>query len=96
MNLTVDTELLKEFGNTINGYGASYLDQVDSLYQTVNALNESWKGTDSDAYVDKIVGYKTDIENLGKAIEDYGKFLIESANGISELRSQIQTESSKL
>lgn len=96
MNITVDTDLLTEFGKAIDVYGDDYLTKVANIYSTIDNLSNSWTGTDSSAYVEKINGYKTDIENLGKAIKNYGAFLQAAAIDLDEYRQGLTTGSTKL
>ena len=51
--------------------------------------------------VDKIIKlilneYKTDIENLGKVIDRYGLFLVETARNLENIQNEIASQAGKL
>ena len=79
MNIQADTSSLRTLGNQVLENASEYQNEVSKVYESVDNLSASWQGADNQEYVNKVNEYKESIEALGKAIGNYGQFLVDTA-----------------
>lgn len=94
--ITVDLSALSSVGKNVQAKASEYLGEVNKIYQNVENLRNAWKGTDNQAYIDKVLTYKDDIENLGKVVNSYGLFCAETAANLERVQSEIASAAGKL
>lgn len=91
-----DTFQIRTLGNNVNTKADLYAAEVAKIYNNINMLTQAWEGDDNKAYIEKVNSHKTTIENLGKAINDYGNFLISTANSLEGLNDEIANAAKNL
>lgn len=96
MNITADTSALRTLGNQVAENAGEYKNEVTKVYANVDNLSSSWQGVDNQEYVNKVNEYKETIEALGKAVENYGQFLVDTATNIEKVQAEIKDAASKI
>ncbi len=96
MVLKATPEEIRTAGKSLVGNAESYLGSVKSLYETVDNLQEKWKGADNVKFATTVNGYKENIMALGQVIGNYGVFLQETANSLEKLQAEIAQQASNL
>lgn len=96
MVLKASPEEIRTAGKSLVGNTESYLGSVKSLYETVDTLQNNWKGADNVQFANTVNGYKENINALGQVIGNYGVFLQETANSLEKLQAEIAQQASNL
>lgn len=96
MVLKASPEEIRAAGKSLVGNAESYLGSVKSLYETVDTLQNNWKGADNVQFANTVNGYKENINALGQVIGNYGVFLQETANSLEKLQAEIAQQASNL
>lgn len=96
MVLKASPEEIRTAGKSLVGNAESYLGSVKSLYETVDALQNNWKGSDNAQFATTVYGYRENINALGQVIGNYGVFLQETANSLEKLQAEIAQQASNL
>ncbi len=90
MSIHANPESLRKLGNNVLDNAREYDSEVNKIYATVENLRNSWQGSDNQEYVNKVNEYRELIEALGKAIGNYGQFMIDTANNIERVTDDIR------
>ena len=96
MNISADMQGIRSLGQNVQGKAAEYANEVTKIYNAVEELKNGWQGADNQSYVAKVNEYKEPIENIGKIIEDYGTFLIQTSETLQRLQDDISSAASRL
>jgi len=96
MNISTDLEQLKKLGENVKSDAADYASEVRKMYMAVEELANKWKGADNQAYIQQVSSYKADIENLGKVVDNFGTFLIETAANLTRVQNEIKSAAANL
>ena len=96
MVLKASPEEIRSAGKSLVENAESYLGSVKSLYETVDNLQQNWKGSDNQQFANTVNGYKENINALGQVIGNYGVFLQETANSLEKLQAEIAQQASSL
>lgn len=96
MNISADMQGIRSLGQNIQGKAGEYTSEVNKIYNAVEELKNGWQGADNQSYVAKVNEYKETIQNLGKVIEDYGTFLIQTAESLQQLQDDIASAAGRL
>ena len=96
MVLKASPEEIRNAGKSLVGNAEAYMASVNSLYTTVDNLQQSWKGKDNLEFAGTVNGYKENINALGQVIGNYGVFLQETANSLEKLQAEIAQQASNL
>lgn len=67
----------------------NYNNSIRNLYEKISSLETVWHGSDNKEYVNKILSFKQDIENLGIIVNNYGVLLKKSALKLQEAQEEI-------
>ena len=62
----------------------------------IEALKNCWDGSDNLAYVDQVKGFEDDFKKMAKEMENYSKFLKDSANTYRSTQQRIAQNAKKL
>ncbi len=87
---------LRKLGQNIQQDGGAYQTEVKKIYTTIDNLGTQWKGADNQAYINKVNEHKQVISDLGVLIDNYGRFLIETANNIQRIQDDIASSAGRL
>ncbi len=96
MVLKASPEEIRTAGKNLVGNAESYLGSVKNLYETVDTLQQNWKGSDNAQFANTVNSYKENINALGQVIGNYGVFLQETANSLEKLQAEIAQQASNL
>ena len=96
MNIQDNTENLSTRGKEVQSLAQDYQNEVSKIYSNIENLRNAWSGQDNQAYINKVNEYKADIENLGKVIDRYGLFLVETARNLENIQNEIASQAGKL
>ena len=96
MNFSANMENLRALGKEVQVLASDYQAEVAKVYTNVENLRNAWSGQDNQAYINKVNEYKADIENLGKVIDRYGLFLVETAKNLENVQNEIANQANKL
>lgn len=67
----------------------NYNNSVRNLYEKISSLGTVWHGIDNKEYVNKILSFKQDIENLGIVVNNYSILLKKSVLKLQEAQEEI-------
>ena len=87
---------MKTAADEISQAASNYKSNVEKLYQEVDQLSDSWKGTDNQEFVTTVNGYKEDMKSLGVAVDGYAKFLQKAAATLSTTQDEIKNLAGRL
>lgn len=79
MNLSVNIDAVRQLGKTIGDQAAEYNSEIAKIYSINDEVKQVWRGTASESYTSKVDSYRTNMESLGKAIEEYSQYLLGTA-----------------
>lgn len=96
MNLSVNMDMVKQMGLNVQEQAAEYGKEVANIYSEIDDLKNNWQGADSEKYAEQVYSYKESIEALGKVIEQYGQFLLNTAQTYSKLQEDIASNAGRL
>jgi len=92
----VETEELKASAAQIETKAAEYQNQYSKLYQEISNLKVEYKGQASDAFNNKIEGYRSSFEELGTVVRAYVDYLKNTAMQYEAVESAIADTAGKL
>lgn len=87
---------LDQEAKEINQAANDYIKAVNDLYKVVDDLQSAWEGADNLNFVNTVNGYKTDITDLGKIVNNYANFLDKSVEVISNTQQDISDAAGRL
>ena len=96
MNLSVNMETVRSLGKTVGEQAAEYNTEITNIYSVVDDIKSVWQGSDSASYTSQVEGYRASMEALGKVIEQYGQFLLNTADTYQKLQEDITSNAGKL
>ena len=96
MNLSVNMETVRQLGKTVGDQAAEYNTEIANIYSVIDDVKSAWQGTDSTTYTSQVEGYRASMEALGKVIEQYGQFLLNTADTYQKLQDDIMSNAGKL
>ena len=64
------------YGNQIVQNASDYQAQIKKIYSIVGDLKATWTGSAAQRFTDDIESFRTDYENFGKLINDFGELLV--------------------
>lgn len=96
MNIAANMEAINKLGSEVQNEGSAYLTETKKIYATIDDLRTKWEGADNTAYISKINENKPTIEALGKVINNYGIFLVDTAKNMKRIQDEIAKQAGKL
>ena len=96
MNISVNPELLAQYGNQIAGLATDYNSEINAVFKTIDELNNSWHGDAANLFNTTVKGFENDLKSLGSKIEEMGNDLVAIANTYSSYNDMIAGEIGKL
>ncbi|MBQ4584264.1 MAG: WXG100 family type VII secretion target [Bacilli bacterium] len=94
--ISANPELIKGYGDNVNQLGADYTTEINSIYSTIDELNNSWRGEAATQFNTTVKGYEQELKKLGTKIQDLGTDLGTIAGIYARLESDIADAASKL
>ncbi len=95
-NVSVNPELLSQYGSQIVGLSTDYISEISSVYKILEDLNNCWHGDAADKFNSTVKGFEPELKKLGPIIEEMGNDLIEVAKMYSSFNDRMSDEISKL
>lgn len=96
MNLSVNMETVRALGKTVGDQAAEYNNEIANVYSVIDDVKNAWQGSDSASYTSQVEGYRASMEALGKVVEQYGQFLLNTADTYQKLQDDITANAGKL
>lgn len=96
MDIRVNTEQLRTYGEQVNSGGSEYNSEINSLYETIDQLRDGWTGANQQAYLSTMDNYKSDLMKLGEVIQDIGTDLITISNTYQSLQDELTSAANNL
>ena len=94
--IVVATEELEEASRNVYSKANEYKDEYNKLYNLVNDLQNSWAGTDNIAYTNQIKEFQNDFNIMKDLMDDYAKFLSETASKYKATQEEIAAKAKTL
>lgn len=95
-NFQANPEALRSMYKTLMDNKSDYDLEVTNLTRAVEEMKNGWDSADSRVYVEKIEGYQVLLKNIGEVIEEYAKFIDDTATGFENLVSDVADSASHL
>ncbi len=95
-DISSNLESLRSLGKDIESKSAEYAAEVKKIYTSVDNLRNGWAGPDNQSYVTRVNEHKEQITELGKVIDDYGRFLQVTANQLGQVQQDISNAAGRL
>ncbi len=95
-NISVNPELLTQYGSQIVGFAADYTSEINAVYKLLDELNNSWHGDAAEKFNITAKGFEAELKKLGTMIEEMGNDLISVAKAYSSFNDRMSDEISKL
>lgn len=92
----VTPEDLQTSANKIENYAAEFTKAYTSIYTAVSDLRVSYQGEASDAFNERIEGYRDDFSAADTTLAEYVAFLRDYASSISSTESELKSQASAL
>lgn len=64
--------LIKDGGSMIE-YAATFRKNFNTIYDTVDALMETWKGQSGERYLNNVNSFKQDLDDFIKKLDGFGQ-----------------------
>ena len=94
--ISVEPQQLKETATKINGYADSFEEIYKNLLQQAETMGEAWEGDDNLAYVEKIKGLPTRLNNMTEKLRTASATLNQQGTNYDERRTDNISQVSKL
>ena len=78
-----------KYGDQIVQNASDYNNQIKKIYEIVNNLKATWTGTAAQRFTDDIESFRTDYENFGKLINDFGALLVAIGKDYENLENNL-------
>jgi WXG100 family type VII secretion target len=95
-NISINPELLSQYGRQIAGLAADYTSEINAIYKTIDDLNNCWHGDSANSFNSAVKGFEGELKNLGAKIEEMGNDLVAIAGTYSSFNEMIAGEIGKL
>lgn len=95
-NISVNPELLSQYGRQIAGLATDYTSEINAIYKTIDDLNNSWHGDSARGFNDAVKGFEGELKGLGSKIEEMGNDLVAIAGTYTDFNEMIAGEIGKL
>lgn len=80
---TADPDAMRIIGNGILDKAGEFKREVATVYNTITEMTtNNYLSPDAAAIAKKIESYKATLEDMGKVIEDYGNFCLQSSDAV--------------
>ena len=94
--IIVDPAKLDAAAASIEQQAADYQKVYQQLFTEVEGMAKAWQGADNLAYTTQINGFKDDLNQMKKLMDDYAAFLKQSATAYKNTQDQIVNQAKTL
>jgi len=96
LDLSIDTDVLRDLGKEIKKLGEDYLSEQSKIYGEIERIHTNWKGDDSTEYYNGVKSYEPDVKALGDTIISIGTHLINTSGNHETRIGNFKTSAKKL
>ena len=96
MNISVNPELLSQYGDQIIGLSSDYTSEINAIYKIIEELGQKWHGEAAERFSSTVKGFEAELKSLGTSIEKMGEYLVGVAKTYSSFSEQMADEASRL
>ena len=94
--IMVTPELLESTAKEIENLAGEYRTQYNELYTTTGNLASTWSGADNVAFVNQIEGFKDDLENMFRRMNQYAEYLRTTAKAYRDTQEAVARQARTL
>ena len=94
--IMVDPAKLNSAAGKMEQQAADYAKIYGQLFTEVEGMAKAWQGADNLAYTTQINGFKDDLNQMKKLMDDYAAFLKQSATAYKITQDQIVNQAKTL
>ena len=95
-NVAANMDAIRKLGQQVQSQSAEYNGETKKIYASVDQLEQAWTGADNQTYIGKVKEQRQTIEDLGKVIDNFGIFLVDTANNLQKVQDEIKAQAGKL
>ena len=89
MGLSVNRDALRQLGLNVKSDAAEYLKEISNIYSINDEVKTVWQGTEREHFTSAVEEYRTSMNSLGDAINDYGQCLVDASRDYSRMSESI-------
>ena len=94
--IKVDPQMLEQAATKIDSLVGQYEQQYKTVFSKFDALKACWDGSDNLAYVTQVKGFEEKFINMQTEMQNYAKFLKDSAKAYRNAQQEIAQSAKKL
>lgn len=94
--IMVDPSKLEIAANKMEQQAADYAKLYKQLFTEVEAMEKAWQGADNIAYTTQIQGFREDLNQIKKLLDDYSTFLKQSAKIYKNTQEEVVNKAKTL
>ena len=94
--IMVDPAKLKTAAGKMESLASNYESLYRQLYVNIDGMAKAWQGKDNIAYTTQIEGFRDDLAQMKKLMDDYAAFLKQSAQAYTQTQEQIASQAKTL
>ena len=94
--IMVTPEMLEGAATSIEGLANDYKAQYNQLYAETGSLAQTWQGADNLAFVERIDGFKEDLEKMYALMNRYAEYLRTTAKAYRDTQNQVISQAKSL
>lgn len=94
--IMVDPAKLQSAAGKMESQAADYARLYNQLFTEVQGMAKAWQGIDNQTYTTQIEGFREDLNQMKKLMDDYATFLKQSATTYKNTQEQIVTQARTL
>lgn len=87
--ITVEVEQLESCAARMEEKNQEYLTHCNSLFSSIEAMQNVWKGQDNTAFTNRIVSYESDFRQLHALASQYVDFLRNAARSYRNTQQEL-------
>ena len=87
--INIDAEKTITYGNEIVAGAKSFNEEVSKIYGIIDDLKKTWTGSAAQRFTDNIESFRTDYEEFGKLINNFGELLVAIGTDYQNLETNL-------
>ncbi len=87
--INIDAEKTITYGNEIVAEAKSFNEEVSKIYGIIDDLKKTWTGSAAQRFTDNIESFRTDYEEFGKLINNFGELLVAIGTDYQNLETNL-------
>ena len=94
--IRVTPQILREVAGDIERLAKSYQELYSNLYGKTDKLSDVWSGEDNVAFVNRIAGFKPDLEAMYSLMTRYVNYLNTTAKSYEDTQNAVKQQANLL